>query len=152
MRPKQMMLCVITQCLIAVGITIICITFGFAQTQKIDELEARKLTYEGIKVFLPGNDENSITLMLLRNKYDLDFYYFYATATHPNGFASPHLANFAVNPWTGDVWDSDSCERITSTNLKKQQDIIRQRFGFAKDRYASLKAKTPLCDVRLPKK
>lgn len=50
MRPKQLMLCVITQCLIAVGITIICITFGFAQTQKIDELEARKLTYEGIKV------------------------------------------------------------------------------------------------------
>ena len=31
---------------------------------------------------------------------------------------------FAVNPWTGDVWDPIACTRITSPTIKRKQEAI----------------------------
>ena len=31
---------------------------------------------------------------------------------------------FAVNPWTGDVWDSGVCSRITSPTIRRKQDEL----------------------------
>ncbi len=41
---------------------------------------------------------------------------------------------FAVNPWTGDVWEPMGCERITSATIEREQAAIRKR--------ATLTAKT----------
>ena len=40
---------------------------------------------------------------------------------------SPRRPYFAVNPWTGDVWDAMGCTRITSPTLLKEQEAIWRR-------------------------
>lgn len=35
---------------------------------------------------------------------------------------------YAVNIWTGDVWDTLGCKRMFNTTLMKEQEKIKQRF------------------------
>ncbi len=37
--------------------------------------------------------------------------------------------DYAVNPWTGDVWDLWSCERVSNASLRKMQTEIKQKFN-----------------------
>ena len=52
---------------------------------------------------------------------------------------------FAVNPWTGDVWDVDGCRRLDSDALRKRREAIRRKSGIPKAAYARLRDKKPLC-------
>lgn len=36
---------------------------------------------------------------------------------------------FAVNPWTGDVWELRSCKRLSTAILHRSQAEIRKRFA-----------------------
>jgi hypothetical protein len=107
------------------------------EPRKINVQEARKLAYEAVKVHNPGADLSSTP-----RGDDPDFYFF--AATWPNPAGSPVIGYFAVNPWTGDVWD-EGCRRLESPSLKKLQAQIRKRFGFRKGKYLELRAKKPVC-------
>jgi hypothetical protein len=62
------------------------------------------------------------------------------------GLHGDPLGWFAVNPWTGDVWDIWNCKHITSNALKKKQDRIRQRFTADEiKQYDQLAAIKPTC-------
>ena len=56
---------------------------------------------------------------------------------------------FAVNPWTGDVWDMWDCGKQYSTpGLRKAQAVIRKRFSPAElKEYPRLRDLNPGCDV-----
>ena len=111
--------------------------------QKVGEQEARMLAYEAVRGHDPRHEVN---ISRVDNRYDRDFIYF--EATWPNPAGSQHLGNFAVNPWTGTVYDADSCEVVTSASLKKLQDSIRKRLNLRQGEYAKLQAKKPICEAR----
>ena len=118
-----------------------------AQTdlQKIGMEEARKLASEALSRQDP---RHQINFSPVENRYDPLFEYFEATWPNPSG--SPHLGNFAVNPWNGDVWDVDACKQLKSPSLKKLQKDICKRFKLGNKEYQELKKKTPLCERLIP--
>lgn len=110
---------------------------------KITAEEARLLVGDALLHLYPHHD---IEVSLVNNKYDPDFFYFEANWYGPIR-TSPHLGNFAVNPWTGDVFNADNCKRLTSPSLKKAQGAIRKRLGLGREDYARLRAKRPVCSI-----
>jgi hypothetical protein len=55
---------------------------------------------------------------------------------------------FAVNPWTGDVWNLWGCHRLSTPALRKSQAAIRRRFTPAEmKQYARLRRLKPECTV-----
>ena len=106
---------------------------------KIGIEEARKLAYEAVKVHNPD-----ATLISSPRAFDPDFYFFAATWPNPTG--SPIIGYFAVNPWTGDVWNAAGCEHPTSKSIEKLQQEIRRRSHFKRGEYTRLRAKKPICD------
>jgi hypothetical protein len=115
-------------------------SMGSAQPprQRISLEEARKLAYEVVKVHNPGAELNNSP-----RSFDPDFYFFAATWPNPNG--SPIIGYFAVNPWTGDVWNSAGCEHFTSKALAKLQQGIRARLQVSRAEFVKLRAKKPMC-------
>ena len=106
----------------------------------IGRKEAAKLVFEALRrQHLPSH----LVASHIDDAYDSEFIYFYVYG--PNQNASPHLGNFAVNPWTGDVYNSDSCALLTSPSLKKHQDKIPRRLRLTPERYELLHAKRPIC-------
>jgi hypothetical protein len=93
-----------------------------------------------------ANAHGPVTLTENQRAFDPDFYYFAATWPNPTG--SPVAGHYAVNPWTGDVWDADGCKRLESPSLKKLQDVVRRKSGLGRSVYSKLRAKRPLCIER----
>lgn len=55
---------------------------------------------------------------------------------------------FAVNPWTGDVWNLWGCRRLSSAALRKSQAEIRRRFTTTElKQYEKLRRLKPECIV-----
>lgn len=106
--------------------------------RKIDIEEARKLVYEVVKVHNPGASVTSSP-----RAFDPSFYFF--AATWPNPAGSPMIGYFAVNPWTGDVWNAAGCEHLTSKSIERLQQDIRRRSHFKREDYTKLRAKKPMC-------
>ena len=60
---------------------------------------------------------------------------------------------FAVNPWTGDVWNLWGCWKESKLASRKIQAEIRKRFTADEfKRYADLSRLKPVCTVDLPAK
>jgi hypothetical protein len=54
---------------------------------------------------------------------------------------------FAVNPWTGEVWDLWSCHKISSAAARRAQRKIRRRFTSEEmKQYRRLSLLKPSCD------
>jgi hypothetical protein len=71
-----------------------------------------------------------------------DFFTFQAEKAHPDGLQTWY---FAVNPWTGDVWDAISCTRITSATIKSKQEAILKSAKLPDEARQFLQARTPAC-------
>ena len=55
---------------------------------------------------------------------------------------------FAVNPWTGDVWNLWGCHRLSTAALRKSQAAIHRRFTREElKHYATLRRLKPECTV-----
>jgi hypothetical protein len=53
---------------------------------------------------------------------------------------------YSVNPWTGDVWDFWTCDRLTTPALRKSQAKIRRSFTPTEmKQYARLHRLRPAC-------
>mgnify|MGYP001555261639 FL=1 len=71
---------------------------------------------------------------------DPHFIIFYGINKSP---AEGSFGFYAVNPWTGDVWQLWGCYKLTSPALRKSQAAIRKRFT-----QAELKHYTELSDLK----
>jgi hypothetical protein len=100
--------------------------------------EASKLVYEVVRTNNPGAE-----VVNRPDKYDPDFFYFEVVV--PNRVASPIVGHFAVNPWTGDVWDPGSCEQVNSPSLGKIQRSLRLKLHLRGRDYQTLRQKKPIC-------
>jgi hypothetical protein len=110
-----------------------------AGEERITQDEARQLAVEALKAKML----NGPTVQLSPISYVKDFYTFEATWPNPDG--SPNLGSFAVNPWTGDVWQVVVCKYITSPAIQKIQKSIRDRFHYPRKEYKELRARKPAC-------
>jgi len=90
-----------------------------------------------------ANAHGTVELTESPRPLDRDFFYFAATWSNPVG--SPMAGYYAVNPWTGDVWDVNACKRLESGRLRREREDIRRRSGISKDAYSELRKKKPLC-------
>src|ERR1051325_2134944 len=50
---------------------------------------------------------------------------------------------FAVNPWTGDVWEPFGCSRLTSATIKRKQDEIWKASKLPDEARHVLQARAP---------
>jgi hypothetical protein len=73
---------------------------------------------------------------------DPDFFFFEATWPNPTG--SPVIGYFAVNRWTGDVWDQ-GCRSFSSWSIRARQAQIREKAGIPTAVFRELHTKRPIC-------
>jgi len=81
-------------------------------------------------------------------KYDWapEFYTFQSWRPGPvqdDGVSVLQTRYFAVNPWTGDVWDAMGCNRITSPAIQKEQKLIWKRSRLADEVRETLRNRSP---------
>ena len=105
---------------------------------KIDELAGQRLAAEG--------DHGAAT--------GLDYFDYDSNISPPflvyHGLTKPPVEGsfgyFAVNPWTGDVWELWDCRRLSTPALRKSQAAIRRRFTPEEmQQYARLRRLKPEC-------
>jgi hypothetical protein len=76
--------------------------------------------------------------------YAPDFITLQAEVPHPReGWTG--MKYFSVNPWTGDVWESSGCTRITSPTLGRKQDEIWKSSKLPDKARRILQARVPAC-------
>ena len=62
------------------------------------------------------------------------------------GFIGDNVGEFAVNPWTGHVWNLWTCKEITNLVVRKEQTEIKKRFTSEElKQYRRLAAFKPQC-------
>lgn len=80
-----------------------------------------------------------------------DFITLQAEVPHPD-VGKIEMRYFAVNPWTGDVWDATACARITSATIKRAQDEIWKSSNLPDEARPVLEARTPACTPAKPER
>jgi hypothetical protein len=85
--------------------------------KKIDIQQAKLLVYEVLEMKPDGSLDYDI-----KANYPT-FFYFQGLGPEAGSYGA-----FAVNYWTGDIWDLWGCRRITSALLRKSQAHIRSLF------------------------
>jgi hypothetical protein len=61
------------------------------------------------------------------------------------GEGSAHVAFYAVDRRTGDVWIPTSCTRVTSRAVAHAAQVVRKRLGISKLELVESRAQTPCC-------
>src|SRR5580658_2362179 len=115
-----------------------------AQPRTMSEATARKLVREA----LAAQGESGPSVQIGPWKYDWapEFYTFSAWRHNlADGLLVTYY--FAVNPWTGDVWDAIGCSRIKSPGLDREQESILKRSHLSADKRKALSEKSPGCSV-----
>lgn len=75
-----------------------------------------------------------------------DFLFF--EAIDPNPDHSAHMGTFAVNSWTGDVWNTAGfCIRVASPRLSEMLRGIRSHSALEAAEFNRRRDKKPICDA-----
>jgi len=81
-----------------------------------------------------------------------DFITLYAEVLHPSSVGPLEMRYFAVNPWTGDVWEPFGCTRITSPTIKRKQDEIWKSSNLPEEARHVLETRAPACTPTKPER
>lgn len=112
--------------------------------RKIDESTAQRLAAEAFF----GADKDLEFLDYdsgISNNFTPPFLAFDGLTKPP---AEGFFGVFAVNPWTGDVWNLWGCRRLSTLVLRKSQAAIRRRFTREElKQYDRLRRLKPVCVV-----
>jgi hypothetical protein len=138
MRPNKLIRSVLALCaLLGASTAVYAAPDENAGVPRITSSEARELAGH------PAGAHGPVDLTESPRPLDRDFYYFAATWRNPTG--SPMTGYYAVNPWTGDVWDVGGCKRLDSAIPRKRREGIRHESGVSKSLYSRLRERRPLC-------
>jgi hypothetical protein len=108
-----------------------------SQYAMISVSEARKLVRDALE----GRGKD---IYIDENHRPDDPKFFFFEATWPNPTGSPVIGYFAVNRWTGDVWDQ-GCRSFSSRLIKARQAQIRAKASIPTAVFRELHAKRPIC-------
>jgi hypothetical protein len=113
-------------------------------SRKIDESTAQRLTAEAFF----GADKDLEFFEYdsgVSNDFTPPFFAYYGASKPP---AEGSFGVFAVNPWTGDVWNLWGCHRLSTPVLRKSQAAIRRHFTREElKQYARPRRLKPICTV-----
>jgi hypothetical protein len=111
----------------------------------ISERTARKLVQEALVTL--GENGSSVDIARWKYYWAPEFYTFSAYRHNlKDGLLVTYY--FAVNPWTGDVWDAMACKRISSPILEREQESIWKRSQLPDDVRETLQNRSPACSAR----
>lgn len=125
---------------LALGISLV----SSAHLRTISEGTARKLVRQALSAL--GENPQSIEIDPWRYYWAPEFYTFEAWRYGLAGGLATHYF-FAVNPWTGDVWDAMACKRITSPVIEREQEAIWKRSLLPTEAREALHEKSPACSA-----
>jgi len=112
----------------------------------INQREARKLV-QGALVAL-GENARLVQIRPWPYYWAPGFYTFQAWLPGPGeGDSVLRPFFFAVNPWSGDVWDAMGCVRITSPAIEKEQELIWRRSRLPNEVRETIRNKAPGCST-----
>lgn len=123
---------------LALGMSLV----GAAHDRTISERTARKLVQEALVAL----GWPSVHADPMKDYWAPEFYSFQAYRSGPvaddgTGVLQSHY--LAVNPWTGDVWDTTECRPITSPAIQKEQESIWKRSRLPAEAREALHDKSP---------
>ena len=125
MRPILRSACLVFSLLAAIANCHGACAEAFAIPFKINESAARRLAAQGYYGSTSGLEyfdyDSGVS-----TKFAPPFIVFDGLSKPP---AEGFFGVFAVNPWTGDVWNLWGCHRLSTPALRKSQAAIRQRFA-----------------------
>lgn len=117
---------------------------GFSLDRTISDTTARELVQDALASLGAGGAGTKIAIEPWPYYWAPDFITLQAEVPHP---ATGRIESryFAVNPWTGDVWDPFACTRITSPTIKRKQEAIWNSAKLPDQAREILQARTPAC-------
>ncbi len=109
----------------------------------ISERIARKLVQQALVAL--GEDGHRVHIGPWQYYWAPEFYTFQAwrPGNDNGGVSVLQTYYFAVNPWTGDVWDAMGCTRITSLAIQNEQESISKRYRLPAEVQEAIRNKSP---------
>lgn len=117
---------------------------GLALDPTINKATATELVRDALASLGEGGDGSKIAIALWPYYSAPDFITLQAEVPHPD-VARIEMRYFAVNPWTGEVWDAMACARVTSPTIKRTQDEIWKSSKLPDGARHVLEARAPAC-------
>ena len=115
----------------------------------VSTASATELVREALVSLGEGNARAKIAIYPVLDYWTPDFITLQAEVPHTD-VGKIEMRYFAVNPWTGDVWDSTACTRITSPTIKRKQDEIWKSSKLPDEARQVLQARAPACTPGKP--
>jgi RHS repeat-associated protein len=115
----------------------------------ISTVAATELVREALASLGEGSALTKIAIYPWLYYWAPDFITLQAEVPHPD-VGKIEMRYFAVNPWTGDVWDAMGCARITSPTIKRKQDEIWKSSKLPDEARQVLQARAPACTPGKP--
>lgn len=126
------------------GIALVSVPFAEPQSlaERLTVEQARKLVYAATDTQLTG-----VPLEEDHSLYEPDFIILVAIDTNPAHRAD--IATYAVNAWTGDVWNTAGrCNRVSSAKLRNMLKELQSRSAIDQKATEELRVKKPrICGV-----
>jgi hypothetical protein len=124
---------------------------AFALDSTINNATARELVQDALASLGEGGADTKIAIYPWPYYWAPDFITLQAEIPHP---AAGRIENryFAVNPWTGDIWDPFACTRITSPTIKRKQEAIWKSAQLPDEARHVLQARSPACTPANPER
>lgn len=112
---------------------------------------ATELVREALASQGEGSARTKIAIYPVLDYWAPDFITLQAEVPHPDA-GRIEMRYFAVNPWTGDVWDSTTCTRITSLRIKRKQEEIWKSSKLPDEARQVLQDRSPACKPAKPER
>jgi hypothetical protein len=126
-------------------------TVGLALDFNIGTAAATGLVREALASLGEGSARTNIAIYRWPYYWAPDFITLQAEVPHPD-VGKIEMRYFAVNPWTGDVWDAMACTRITSPTIKRRQDEIWKSSKLPDEARHFLEERAPACTPAKPER
>jgi hypothetical protein len=122
---------------------------GLALDPAVSTAVATELVRGALASLGEGSVRTKIAIYPVLDYWAPDFITLQAEVPHPD-VGRIEMRYFAVNPWTGDVWDAMACTRITSPTIKRTQDEIWRSSKLPDEARHILEARAPACTPAKP--
>jgi hypothetical protein len=124
---------------------------AFALDPTINMATARELVQDALASLGEHRTDVKIEIEPWLYYWAPDFITLQAWRPHPTA-GTMETWYFAVNPWTGDIWNPFGCTRITSPTIKRKQEAIWKSAQLPDEARHVLQARSPACTPANPER
>jgi hypothetical protein len=133
-----------TRAILLVIMLLVASPVGLALDPIVSKATAAELVRDALASLGEGHEASKIPVLPWDYYWAPDFITLQAEILVPST-GTVAMQYFAVNPWTGDVWEPFGCTRITSPTIKRKQDEIWKSSKLPDEARHVLEARVPAC-------